>query len=171
MLRLIISILTFLLIIYPAFLFCQGQEDHPRDLLKKYFEFAENRQNMTLSSNQVSGIPFKQLMLTCSSFLSDQNPYIRYKAIDLIRRAGTLSQNHENRQKAVISLLTACRDNDSGNSGAASSGLLLFHSEDFSQQAIDSIAALIRNRCFHYERMIRIGGFVAGSPVLNELKK
>lgn len=168
MLRLIIVVL---LVLQLSVSVCTGQDNKSKDLLKEYFEKAANKQNLYLSSNQIREIPFQQLIAVCESLLSNPNPFVRYKAIDLIKRAGSLNTDPENRQKAVLLLISACRDKDSGNCGSASSGLQLFHSEDFSQQAADSISTLIRNRCFHYEKIIRLGGFINSNSTFDALNR
>lgn len=170
MFRLILS-----LILPLVFLFSKnyGQATDPAQILKDYFERAANGHAIAITAKQISEIPFHYVMEISVPFLKDQNPRLRYRAIDIIKRAGSMSWNEAERKTAVTMLTEACKDPDGGNSGVASSGLTLFKRNDFTQQVSDTIAELLGRRCYHFERMIRIAGFLENPStvrILDNLK-
>jgi hypothetical protein len=138
--------------------------------MREYFENARNGVSSSISATDLNAIPFQQLIDGILPFLHDTVQIVRYKAIDLLKRAGELSSVSDERKTIVALLTMACKDPDGGNSGIASKALLLFNREDFTPAVSDSFAALLRQRQYHFDRIIRIAGFLQLEEDLSWLK-
>lgn len=166
--RITISCLLF----FSTLSFCYGQNGH--SILSEYFKTAQEGKSESVPVNELRSIPLKQFLEGTAPYLKAENAFVRYKAIDLIKRKGGLLDNAEDRKALVGLLVQACKDTDGGNSGVASNALLLFKSDDFSPLAVEAIVSLVKQPGYYYDRVIRIAGFIntpETTAALNELKK
>jgi hypothetical protein len=149
------------------------QSSTERAEIERYFADAAAGKSYAVSNALLTVISLPNLISLASPGLSDKDAFVRYKAIDLIRRKGMLTSD-KGEKSVITSLLTeACKDSDSGNSGVASKSLLLFNTADFTSQTVDSMNALLIQKPFYYERIIRIAGFIKNertAGILQQLK-
>jgi hypothetical protein len=139
-------------------------------IITEYFENARQGVSSSISAKDLKAIPFHQLIEEILPLLQDTDQMVRYKAIDLLKRAGELSSVSDQRKTTVALLTEACKDPNGGNSGTASKALLLFNREDFTPAATDSFATLLSKRHYYFDRIIRIAGFLQLEEDLSRLK-
>lgn len=159
----------FFLSIYGLFALNAQEKNNPLKEIKTCFLEAASEKSYFVSSETVKEISTDKFLKTIAPYLNDPKPFVRYKAIDLTKRKGLLLSDSLERQKIIPLLIEACKDKDGGNSGAASNALTLFTKSDFTAQAADSILALLSSRTFHFERVIKLAGFVANQKTVEKL--
>jgi hypothetical protein len=149
-------LLLILLTLPFPFIFAQKNSD----VLEKYFNDARKNESYYIPQNTLKEINSARLLKYVRPFLADDHAFVRYKAIDLVKRKGLLLTDTIERRTYTRTLMEGCKDKDSGNSGAASGGLTLFLRSDFDGNARDSILSLLKQKPFHYDRIIRLAGFL-----------
>jgi hypothetical protein len=172
-------IMKFLATISGLFLFLLSygqnqQSNSQKDEIAKYYAEAVKGNDYALSSEVVNAITASGIIDISKPHMDNSDHFVRYKAIDLVRRKGMLIKDPVEKKMLTSWLLEACKDNDGGNSGVASRSLLSFSSGDFSSQAADSIMALISSHSFYLERLIRLSGFIHNEstlPFLSNVKQ
>lgn len=157
--------------IYGLFQLSGQEKSNPLKEIKTCFLEAASEKSYFVSSETVKEISTDKFLKTIAPYLNDPKPFVRYKAIDLTKRKGLLLSDTPERQKITPLLIEACKDKDSGNSGAASNALTLFTKSDFTAQAADSILALLASRPYHFERVIKLAGFVPNQKTVEKLSE
>lgn len=155
--------------------FGQNQQNISQEKeILKYFSEAVKGNNYSLSNAVINTIAVSNMVAMAKPYIGNSDRFVRYKAIDLIRKKGLLTKNPAEKQILTSWLLEACKDKDSGNSGVASRALINYTSNDFPTHAADSIIALMASHCFHLERVIRLSGFIhneSTTSFLNHIKQ
>lgn len=126
---------------------------------KAYFKASVNGKGYYITISQINNSNSKKLLKNVRPFLSVDNEKQRFAAIDLLRRKALSLTSAKERGPYIELLIEACKDNDSGISGAASNSLTQFAKSDFSKQHGDSLLALLKRKPYHYERIIKLNGF------------
>lgn len=140
-------------------LLSQSKKDLNQEV-EHYFLSAQKGESLYFPKTNFASGKQSYILELSNQYLSDSNSFVRYKAIDLVKRTGLSSTDSVVRQKVVRLLVEACKDPDSGNSGVASSGLTQFVKSDFNVRAKQDLMGLINTRSAHYGRIIQIVGFV-----------
>lgn len=155
--------------------FGQSQQNiSQEEEILKYFSEAVKGNNYSLPNAVINAVAVSNMVSMARSYIGNNDRFVRYKAIDLIRKKGLLTKNQAEKQILTDWLLNACKDKDSGNSGVASKALITYTADDFPAYAADSIMALIATHCFHLERVIRLSGFIhneSTSSFLSHIKQ
>lgn len=138
--------------------------------IDKYFNEALKNKSYYLNSKVLNDITTDKLLKTAIPFLAHKESFVRYKAIDLIKRKGLSENSLRQRQRIVSILVEACKERDSGNSGFASKALTLFALDDFTESAKDSLSALLLIKPYHFETIIKLTGFTQSQHALDALK-
>lgn len=112
----------------------------------------------------------KVALSSLPSYLSDTMTIIRAKAYAIAELAGTNSQQSSLREEAVTKLIEGCKDHDSGNVGIALGYLTSFRKEDFTTAAKDTVVNLFDRKTPHYDKLIRLIGFLELKQTQNDLR-
>lgn len=154
------------------FIFSQGfsNEGSALEQIEKYFAEAARGKSYYVSSKTIKSISTPEFLKITGKYTEAPDDYLRYKAIDLLRRKALLLEEPSERQPYIEILIQACKDDDSGISGIASKALTRFDRDDFTLVNHDSIFALLDRKSFHYERIILIGGFVGSTADIQTLQ-
>lgn len=109
---------------------------------------------VTLNENATSTLK------AITTYYKDTLAIVRSKAYTITQLAGTNARSEVPRSAAVLQLISACRDKDGGNVGQVLDYLSTFHKGDFSTTAQDSLRKMFTVKPPHFEKLIRIIGFV-----------
>jgi hypothetical protein len=154
-------------------------------LLNSFQSFSqESKALLTLYFNEVRdgkypAIP-KQLSLSENSkitlealpqYLNDTVAIIRSKAYGLVQLSGSNARQSAMREDAVTKLLEGCKDKDAGNAGLALDYLTSFINKDFNAAAKDSVKTLFKRRPPHFDKVIRIAGFLEIKDLSDEIRQ
>jgi hypothetical protein len=93
-------------------------------------------------------------------YLKDSLHAVRAKAYEATHLAASNSSVASMRNQGVDVLISACRDKDFGNVGLALGYLTEYRKEDFNASAKDSIRSLVRIQTPHFDRLIKLAGFL-----------
>lgn len=103
-------------------------------------------------------------------FGTDTSASVRARAYAVIRIIGTRSDVVAMRQRAATDLVVLCKDSEAGNIGLGLDYLTEFKPSDFSQQAKDTLIAMFKRRAPHFDKLIRLLGYLEVVSVRNELR-
>jgi hypothetical protein len=103
-------------------------------------------------------------------YYNDTLKQVRAKAYLLGRSIGLKAKKSSVRQLAVMQLVNACKDKDSGNTGQLFGYLTKFKKEDFNSKAKDSLSSLVRRKPSHYDQLLRLAGFLDLKNVTTEIR-
>ncbi len=137
-------------------------------LIEDYFKKARSGESGFINAQSYLGYE-SYVLAEAKPFLDDTVIFVRYKAMDLIKRTGIKSVDPEIRTKSVAFLIEAIKDKDSGNSGFALKSLKNFNKSDFNSIAVDSINALIGNVPYHLSDFHLIVGFAGNGASKDKL--
>jgi hypothetical protein len=154
----VILLVTYLFI--SSVTWSQQKIAEPRTEIEKYFTAAQKGNGYYIDRATLDGIDSKQFLKIVTPYLKLENAKVRYGAIDIIKRKALLLPESTGRSQYIHLLIEACRDKDSGNSGAASKALTRFRKTDFDEQGSDSLFSLLKSKPYYYERVIQLVGFV-----------
>jgi hypothetical protein len=103
-------------------------------------------------------------------YLKDSSANVRAKAYLIVQRAAYGVNETSTRQNAVTKLIQACKDNDSGNVGLALEYLEGFNKKDYTKASQDTLVKLFKRRIPHYDKLIRLIGFLEIKAVQEDLQ-
>jgi hypothetical protein len=103
-------------------------------------------------------------------YLKDSSANVRAKAYLIVQRAAHGVNETSIRQNAVTKLIQACKDNDSGNVGLALGYLEGFNKKDYTKASQDTLVKLFKRRIPHYDKLIRLIGFLEIKAVQEDLQ-
>ena len=161
-----IKIVSLFIILLHYSVFSLGQEQKEwtvktaKNEIELYFNEAAKGKGYYLSGEALKVIDSKKFLKITNPYLESDNRKVRYSAIKLLKRKGIYLATPEERYPFVILLIEACKDKDSGNSGAASLALTQFNRNDFSEEACDSLLNLLKTSPYYLERIIQLVGFI-----------
>lgn len=102
-------------------------------------------------------------------YFTDSVANIRLRATSLAKTIGTTSKISTIRSKAVQQIISASKDKDSGNAGAALISLTEFKKTDFSKIDQDTLYAIFKRKTAHVNTLIRLMGYLEILSSKNDL--
>lgn len=131
-----------------------------REAMTLYFsevrhgKFPPVPKTLSLSENS------KNTLEAITPYLTDTLQDVRAKALSLVNLAGNNARQGSMRELAVQKLIMGIKDKSSGNAGSSLEYLSNFLQDDFNAIAKDSIRKLFKQKTLHYDKLIKIIGFL-----------
>lgn len=144
------------IIISPYLSYSQEAEE----LISLYFKEVRDGKYPAIPKQLSINENAKNTLIALTLYLKDSIPSIRAKAYGLAQVAGSNARQSSVREDAVVKLVEAAKDQDSGNAGLALDYLTTFLREDFSDRAKDTLRMVFKRRQAHFDKVIRLVGFL-----------
>lgn len=138
--------------------------------LSIYFETVRKYKDQPIPQHIFYAGNIKNTLLEVMLYLEDTSVVVRSKAYGVVRTVGVSGLNVSTRGEATSKLVMGIRDKDSGNVGLVLDYLTDFSSSDFSQVAKDTLVVIFKRRSAHYERLIRLIGYVQLTQLRDDLR-
>lgn len=138
--------------------------------LAAYFSEVRSGKHQSVPRNLFQPKSAGKTLSLIAPYLEDTLKVVRSKAYAIVQLAGTNAQSLPIRQDAVSKLSAACKDGDSGNMGAVLGYLTAFRKEDFTMAAKDALVNLFRRKTAHYDKLIKLIGFLEMKQVQDDLR-
>jgi len=156
-----------LLFVLPS-ISCKAQQTDA--LLKRYFAEVRAGKSQPVPEKLSLATEAKHTLAAIAPYLADSAAAVREKAYAIVQHTGINTQLVPLRQNAVTKLVAACKDRDSGNAAKAIAYLSGFNKEDFTAASKDTLASLFRRKIPHYEKLIRLTGFLELKQLQSDLR-
>ncbi len=161
------SVRLVILILLPVVSYSQDSGK----LLRDYFKNLRSGKNMAIPSKLVLSENAEGHLKDLQPYYHDSTSLIRSKAYEITSRIAIHSRLPEVRMLAAQNLVGACKDPDSGIVGLALGYLEGFGREDFNVSATDSLVVLFKKKTPHFDKLIRLIGFLELSQVRNDFRE
>ncbi|MEX2235484.1 MAG: hypothetical protein WD824_25205 [Cyclobacteriaceae bacterium] len=102
-------------------------------------------------------------------YFRDTIQAVRKKAYEVTYFASSRSENTTFRNRGINTLISACSENESEIKGMVLEFLTGFGKEDFSVAAKDSLRILVRNQIPHFDRLLKLAGFLDLSDLIPDI--
>lgn len=128
-------------------------------IIKSYMEFVrDNNYASALDQSLFQQENSNEFFNSLQTYYLDTVPKIRLKAYYITYKLGV--NDSVSRIYAINKLVSGCKDDDSGIGGSCLSWLSTFNKNDFDKNAIDSISVLLERKISHYDKLLKIVGFL-----------
>jgi hypothetical protein len=138
--------------------------------LKSYFSEIQNGKYSAIPKFLLVPENVSTTLKNIIPYLKDSSANVRAKAYLIVQRAAHGVNETSIRQNAVTKLIQACKDNDSGNVGLALGYLEGFTKKDYTKASQDTLVKLFKRRIPHYDKLIRLIGFLEIKAVQEDLQ-
>ena len=152
-------IATFIAILLTSPVFSQSKNDIDKELTR-VMEAARADNSLMFSSKLITEKSADIILQSLAPYYSDSVVLVRSKAYNLAKKAGLKATDINIRQNAVVTLTRGCKDKDSGISGMVSRYLTEYLQSDFNDEAKNNIGNLLEGHPAHFDRIIKLVGFV-----------
>jgi hypothetical protein len=143
---------------------------HVNELLTLYFNEVKGGKYPAIPKQISLPENAPETLIAIKPFLNDTLAPVRAKAYAIAQLAGYNSRVPSIRLVFVNHIVSACKDNDSGNVGLALSYLTKFRREDFTPAAMDSIRKLVRKKIPHFDQLLKLAGFLELRDLKEEIR-
>jgi hypothetical protein len=138
--------------------------------LREYFDQVRENEHPIFPQDAMKQHKADKVLTVLFSYYSDSVSTVRARAYSLARSISVNTPELSIRQRSVQSLIDACRDKDSGNIGSVLSYLTGFSNSDFTSSAKDSLRSLCKSKSPHFDKLIRLVGFLELSDLKPQLQ-
>lgn len=129
-------------------------------IINSYMEFVrENNYAPAIDTSLLRQENSQEIFNGLQKYYLDTLPKVRLKAYYITYKLG-VSYNSDSRIYAINKLVSGCKDDDAGIVGSCFSWLSTFNKNDFDKNAIDSISVLLDEETAHYDKLLKIVGFL-----------
>ncbi|MCD9017602.1 hypothetical protein [Parachryseolinea silvisoli] len=135
-------------------------QDQPTDLLSSYFSAVRSGNSQAIPAAVLQPDQAKAVLAALPAYQADTVSAVRAAVYTLLQRVGSGAKQLAIRQASVGLLTQGGRDADDGNAGLVLDYLTTFKKEDFISASKDTIRVLFGQRSFHFEKLLRLIGFL-----------
>lgn len=128
--------------------------------INSYMEFIrKNNYAPTIDKKLFQEENSQDIFNSLNIYYLDSLPKIRLQAYYITYKIG-MSYGFDSKNFAINKLVSGCKDYDLGIVGGCFDWLCSFNKDDFNKDAKDSISVLLERKTAHYDKLLKIVGFL-----------
>lgn len=156
----VFNIIIFLSLTISVFNLSIAQKTSKLDKLLKEAVLYEKNINNLIEITSRDSLSAKYVLQRLEIYYTDNKLSTRQKSYNLIQRLARKSQQKLVRQNAVFILVNGLKDKKGELTGQLYNYLEKFYQSDFNLETMDSLRSLLQQRTSHYNRLIKLVGFL-----------